>query len=70
VGLSSSGARLVVSVYFARLGSCLSVAWFSALGGPASVSGATALASSLICLWLTVVDMGRASLWKIWVIWP
>jgi hypothetical protein len=39
----------------------------SAHGGPASVSGATALASTLICLWLMFVDMERASLWKIGV---
>ena len=67
VGLSSSEGRLVVSACFARLGSGLSVAWLSALGGPASLSGATALASTLICLWLTFADMGRASLWKIGV---
>ncbi len=48
----SSEARLVFSDYFARLGSSLSVAWLSALGGPASVAGATALAFTLICLWL------------------
>ena len=60
----SSEARLVFSAYFGRLGSSLPVAWLSALGGPASVAGATALVSTLMCLWLTFVDMARASLWK------
>ena len=61
MGLSNSEARLVVSAYFARLGSSLSVAWLSALGGPASVAGATALAFTLICLWLTHVCRYGAS---------
>jgi len=69
VGLSSSEARLVLSAYFARLGFSLSGAWLSALGGPASVAGATALsASTLICLWLTFVDLGhRGRLGSFWV---
>ncbi len=51
-----------MSVVQSRLGTSLSVAWLLTLGGPASVAGATALVSTLMCLWLTFVDMARASL--------
>jgi hypothetical protein len=59
VELGSSASLLS---YFARhFGSSLSVAWLSDLGGPASVASATALASTLICLWLTHVCRYGAS---------